>query len=97
MHDHQNTHSMLVVHTTEEAWTILRISRSKLYQLFESGELVSFKIGSRRLIEGSAIADYISRQSQEATPVQAHDHGVSLDGLGHGRGGARATVAGKVA
>jgi excisionase family DNA binding protein len=46
--------------TLEEAWTHLRISRSTLYNLMDSGELRSVRVGSRRLVPASAIAAYIA-------------------------------------
>ena len=37
------------------------IGRSSIYRLMDSGELRSVKVGRRRLIPDSAIADYVTR------------------------------------
>jgi len=47
----------------------LSISRSKLYNLFRSGELAFIKIGERRLVEASAITDFIQRMKQSTATV----------------------------
>lgn len=38
-----------------------KIGRSSIYRLMDTGELRSVKIGRRRFIPDSAIADYVAR------------------------------------
>ena len=47
--------------TIEEACQAMGIGRTKTYELVMSGALASVKIGSRRLIAVSSIAEYIER------------------------------------
>lgn len=56
--------------TIDEACEALSIGRSKIYELITGGALASIKIGSRRLIAVSSIADYI--RTQLATEEVAH-------------------------
>ncbi|WP_063129353.1 helix-turn-helix domain-containing protein [Nocardia fusca] len=49
------------LHPIPVACQRLGIGRSGLYDLMNSGELHSVKIGRRRLVPESAIADYIAR------------------------------------
>jgi excisionase family DNA binding protein len=46
------------------------IGRSKLYELFAAGELVSVKVGRRRLVPASSIADFTARRIEEAELAQ---------------------------
>ncbi len=46
----------------------LAIGRSKVFELIESGELRSVKIGRRRLVPSSAITEYIERLESEQCP-----------------------------
>ncbi|WP_315852157.1 excisionase family DNA-binding protein [Prescottella equi] len=46
----------------------LAIGRSKVFELIESGELRSVKIGRRRLVPVNAIAEYIARLEAEQCP-----------------------------
>lgn len=48
------------VFSVEETAKILGISRGLLYKIIYSGELKSFKVGSRRLITKAALNEYIS-------------------------------------
>lgn len=50
----------------EEAARALGISRSLVYDLIRSGQLRSFKVGSRRLIPAAAIDEAIATLSEEA-------------------------------
>lgn len=50
----------------EAAAQALEIGRSKIYQLLESGELESVKIGRSRRISEKALEAYIEKISQEA-------------------------------
>ena len=57
------------VYTPDEARRILRIGRSRVYELLRSGELRSVKNGRRFLIPESCINEYLTVQtfsSQEA-------------------------------
>ena len=59
----------LKVYTPDEARRILRIGRSRVYELLRSGELRSVKNGRRFLIPESCINEYLTVQtfsSQEA-------------------------------
>ena len=40
---------------------MLSLSRSSIYNFFRSGELAFIKIGERRLVEASAIDNFIER------------------------------------
>ena len=56
--------------TIDETCEALGIGRSKAYQLLMSGELASIKIGSRRLVAVTTIADYIERRLGSADRVR---------------------------
>ena len=45
------------------------ISRKTIYDLINSGDLVSFTLGRRRLISGNAIREYV--RTQERRSVQS--------------------------
>jgi excisionase family DNA binding protein len=49
------------VYTIPEAAAALRISRTKLYELLDTGEIESFHIGRSRKIPADTIRDYIGR------------------------------------
>jgi excisionase family DNA binding protein len=49
------------LHPVETAFERLCISRAKGYELIANGKLRSVKIGRRRLIPESAIAEFIAR------------------------------------
>jgi excisionase family DNA binding protein len=55
-----NTDYSHQVFSIDEAAQYLRVSRAFLYKLLKSGKLVGKKIGSRRLITGSAIQKLLS-------------------------------------
>ena len=44
----------------------LGIGRTKLYELIDSGELRSVKIGSRRFVTDAALDDFITRLDERA-------------------------------
>ena len=48
--------------TIDEACEAMGIGRTKTYELLMSGALASIKIGSRRLIAVTTIADYIEQR-----------------------------------
>ncbi len=51
--------------TTEEAARQLSISRSSLYELLLTGQVVSIKIGRSRRVPLDALTDYIDRKRGE--------------------------------
>lgn len=51
--------------SVEEAMKILGISRSSIYKLFNSRELSSFHIGTRRFTTRMAIRDYINAREEK--------------------------------
>ena len=50
----------------EDAAYKLSLSRTKVYELMESGQLTSIKIGTARRIPRTALDEYIARQLQES-------------------------------
>jgi excisionase family DNA binding protein len=46
----------------------LALGRSKVYELIASGELVSVKVGRRRLVPASSIADFTAQLIVKADP-----------------------------
>jgi len=50
-----------LVYTIPEAAAALRISRTKLYELLDMGEIESFHIGRSRKIPADTLRDYIGR------------------------------------
>lgn len=55
------SHREPLVYTIPEAATALRISRTKLYELLDTGEIESIHIGRSRKIPAEALSDYVSR------------------------------------
>ena len=51
--------------TVPEVMTALRISRSKVYDLFRARELPSFKVGASRRVDTSALAAYMQHRTEE--------------------------------
>lgn len=47
----------------------LGIGRTKLYELIDSGELRSVKIGARRFVTDTALDDFITGLDERAQPV----------------------------
>lgn len=47
--------------TIEEACQYLRISKWTLYRLIHTGNLKTIKIGSRRIIRGSSLQEFVDR------------------------------------
>jgi excisionase family DNA binding protein len=56
-----------LLYTIPEAATALRISRTKLYELLDSGEIESIHIGRSRKIPAEALRIYIDRLRAQAT------------------------------
>lgn len=55
------SHKEARLHTVETVMDRLSLGRTKVYQLIESGAIRSVKVGRRRLVSESAIAEYIKR------------------------------------
>jgi excisionase family DNA binding protein len=55
-----------LVYTIPEAAAALRISRTKFYELLDTGEIESIHIGRSRKIPADALSDYIDRLRREA-------------------------------
>lgn len=65
-HDQRLDHGPMA-YDVEEVTRRLGITRPTLYQFLRSGELRSFRLGSRRLVSADALADFIRfRESLEA-------------------------------
>jgi excisionase family DNA binding protein len=58
-----------ILYGIREVTELLSISRSSIYNYFRSGELAFVKIGERRLVEASAITDFIQRMKQSTATV----------------------------
>lgn len=59
------THTPLGVATVNEARALLGgLSAERFYKLINSGELTSFKNGSKRYVSHAAIADFIAQREQ---------------------------------
>jgi excisionase family DNA binding protein len=50
-----------VLHSVEEAASILSVGRTSLYALIDSGQLERVKIGRRSLVPADSIAAYVER------------------------------------
>ena len=48
------------LHPVESVMQRLSLGRSSVYELLSSGELRSIKVGRRRLVSESALAEYIN-------------------------------------
>ena len=56
-----------IAYDVPEVLRRLGVTRPTIYRFFRSGELRSFRLGSRRLVSAEALADFIrSRESAEA-------------------------------
>jgi excisionase family DNA binding protein len=54
------------LYSMEQVALILGLSRTKVYQLVRSGDLVSVKIGKRRMVFRESIDEYVERLRVEA-------------------------------
>ena len=52
-----------------EAAQMLAVGRDVVYALVNSGQLPSFKVGSRRLIAVSSLRQFVARHTPEPEPV----------------------------
>jgi len=50
----------------EEAAVVLRVGRTRVYELIRSGELRSVKIGHMRRVSATALAEYVARLESAA-------------------------------
>ena len=60
-----------ITYGIEDAYHQLGVSRSTLYQLIQSGELSSIKVGKRRLVSRHALEQFIARKEREQGRVAA--------------------------
>ena len=51
------------------------IGRSVLYRLISEGEIVSIKVGKRRLVSRDSVRDYLERRHRESLPSSIIDNG----------------------
>lgn len=58
-----------ILYRAEEAADVMSLSRTAVFGLIKSGELVAVKIGGRRRIPRSSIDDYIARLAGTAAPA----------------------------
>jgi len=54
------------LHRAEDVAELWHVSRTKIFELIRTGQLRSLRIGGSRRISESAMAEYISRQSEVA-------------------------------
>lgn len=64
-----------LLHTPEQAATILSIGRSKLYELLGSRELESVRIGGSRRIPSVALYEFVEQQRRDAVKGKEVDGG----------------------
>ena len=62
-----------LVHSVEEAATLLGISRSFAYKAVHRGEVPSMRIGRRILVPKAALERYLSLAGEQSAPGQG-DH-----------------------
>lgn len=55
------------VYTPQEAWKLLKIGRTRFYQILKSGKIGYYKNGNRYLLTQSAIEKFISEQTAQYT------------------------------
>ena len=58
-----------LLYRPEEGAAMLRVSRSRLFQLLASGQLQTVQIGKSRRISRAALEEYIAHLEQTATPA----------------------------
>lgn len=61
-----NTNTAPLAHPVNDACARLGIGRVKLYELFGTGEIASFKVGNKRLIPESELQRFIADRMQAA-------------------------------
>jgi excisionase family DNA binding protein len=62
----ENGNGRPLVYTPEEVAKLLKVGRTKVYELIQRGDLRSVKIGKSRRISSRALDEYIERQDQVA-------------------------------
>ena len=50
------------MYTVDEVRDLLRLSRSKVYELLQTGELASIKIGAARRIPAKALREFVEEK-----------------------------------
>ena len=65
----ENTTAQL--HPVESVMARLSVGRSKVFELFDTGELRSVKVGRRRLVSELAIRQFIERLDNPGDPSAA--------------------------
>ena len=55
--------------TIKDLQKVLRIGRNKAYELIQSGEVKSFKIGTGLRVPKSSVIDYVKRKCYNVTVV----------------------------
>jgi excisionase family DNA binding protein len=63
-----NISENICLNSIKDVVTRTRLSRSKIYEELANGRLKSVKVGRRRLISESALADYVECLVEAATP-----------------------------
>jgi excisionase family DNA binding protein len=52
--------NVALAHSINDTARIIGLSRSSIYELFDTGKLVYLKIGKRRLVEGDEIRRFLA-------------------------------------
>ena len=55
--------------SVNEAAELIGLGRDVTYRLVMSGEVPSFKVGTRRLVPIAGLREYVARRMAESTPV----------------------------
>jgi excisionase family DNA binding protein len=55
----------------EEAYEVLGMTRSAMYEAIKSGDLQSYKEGRRRMISRRALVEFVAKREREAQPGKA--------------------------
>jgi excisionase family DNA binding protein len=63
-----------LLHSINEALTLVPISKTKLYQLIADGTVATVSIGSRRLIPHEALVDLAERGTGERSRVEPTEY-----------------------
>lgn len=60
-----------LVYSLGEAEAMTGFSHKRIYELINSGDLTTFKVGRRRMVSARALHDLIDRLEHEAAPKDA--------------------------
>jgi excisionase family DNA binding protein len=63
------TNGMPLLMTVEEAAELLRLGRTRMYELVMSGRIVSVKVGRRRLIPRKSLEEFVESLINDQVPV----------------------------